>query len=330
MEIIKDLFRKHENKILILLILSNIIFYGVYFIEILYSGSPKIVVESDFDYSVFTMSRVIFEMPLAILFVAFFKSNNYKNYLIACLVLAIFPTQQIYVLIQEIISQLTNKYFSEQYVRAFITIFAVIGLFGLYLKEKTLKTFFLFTFSLMYIVITFFSHIALIEGWWNNNFQNRLSNMEIIQKEDNPEIIQKMCQILKLNCFNPNGEQITKNSYELNGWQMKNLNTILENKEKLRSFYFFNNVLTFTNENSFIKKDMSYQEGSYTSIAIKILFTKNTNNFLIADTQITKEINNLRFYYGLFNFFAGLVWLLGSIMLLNVHKNKMHKKIWFK
>ncbi len=330
MNIIKDLFRKNENKILILLILSNIVFYGIYFFEILSSGNPAIVVDSDFDYSVFTMSRVIFEMPLAILIVALFKSNNYKHYLIACLVLAIFPTQHIYVFTQEIISNLSNKYFSEQYIRAFMTLFAVIGLLILYLKEKTLKTFFLFAFSFIYILITFFSHIALIEGWWNNNFQNRLSNMEIIQKEENPETIYKMCQILKLNCFNPSDEQITKNSYELSAWQVKNLNTILENKENLRPFYFFNNVLTFTNENPFIKKDMSYQEGSYTSIAIKILFTKNENNFLVADTQVTKEINNLRFYYGLFNFFAGLVWLLGSIMLLNVHKNKMHKKIWFK
>lgn len=330
MEKINELFRRNENKILLLLILSNIVFYGIYFFEILSSGSQKIVVESDFDYSVFTMSRVIFEMPLAILIVAFFKSNNYRHYLIACLILAIFPTQHLYVFIQEMISNISNKFFSEQYIRAFVTLFSVLGLLIIYLKEKTLKTFFLFAFSTAYIFITLFSHIALIEGWWNTNFQNRLSNMEIIQKEKDTEMVVKMCQILKLNCVNEKGEQLATNGYELSNWQLKNLNTILENKEKLRSFYFFNNILTFTNEIPFIKKDISYEEGAYTSIAIKILFAKNVNNILIADTQVTKEINSLRFYYGIFNFFAGLVWLLGSILLLKVHKNKMHKKIWFK
>ncbi len=330
MESIKKIFEKNENKILMLLIVGLFLFYGVYFFEILFSGNPKIVVDSDFDYSVFTMSRVIFEMPMAIFIVAFFRSNNYRHYLIACLILAIFPTQHIYVFIQEIISSITNKHFSEQYIRAYMTLVALIGLLALYIKEKNLKTFFLFMFSFVYVLITLFSHIALIEGWWNSNFQAKLKNIEIIQKEENLNTLTKMCDVLNLNCFDKNLNKITTNGYQLTDWQIKNLDTVLNNKDKLKSFYVFNDILTFTNENPFIKKDMSYEDGAYTSIAIKILFTKNVNNVLIADTQITKEINNLRFYYGIFNFFAGLIWILGSIMLLRIHKNKMLKKIWFK
>lgn len=330
MESIKKIFEKNENKILVFLIVALFLFYGVYFFEILFTGNPKIVMESDFDYSIFTMSRVIFEMPLAILIVALFKSKNYKHYLMACLFLAIFPTQHIYVFIQEFISNITDSHFSEQYVRAYVTLLALIGLFILYIKEKNLKTFFLFMFSFVYVLITLFSHIALIEGWWNSNFQSKLKNMEIVQKEENLNTLTKMCEILNLNCFDEKLNKITTNGYELTGWQIKNLDTVLGNKDKIKSFYVFNDILTFTNELPFMKKNISYEEGSYTSIAIKILFTKNVNNVLIADTQITKEINNLRFYYGIFNFFAGLVWLLGSIMLLRVHKNKMHKKIWFK
>lgn len=330
MESIKKIFEKNENKILMLLIVGLFLFYGVYFFEILFSGNPKIVVDSDFDYSVFTMSRVIFEMPMAIFIVAFFRSNNYRHYLIACLILAIFPTQHIYVFIQEIISSITNKHFSEQYIRAYMTLVALIGLLALYIKEKNLKTFFLFMFSFVYVLITLFSHIALIEGWWNSNFQAKLKNIEIIQKEENLNTLTKMCDVLNLNCFDKNLNKITTNGYQLTDWQIKNLDTILNNKDKLKSFYVFNDILTFTNENPFIKKDLSYEDGAYTSIAIKILFTKNVNNVLIADTQITKEINNLRFYYGIFNFFAGLIWILGSIMLLRIHKNKMLKKIWFK
>lgn len=321
--------KKNENKIVLFLLTFAIFFHSLYFVNILLSNYPKIVEDSDFYYGVFTLSRIMFEMPIALFLIAIFKSNNYKHYLVGCLLWSVLPTQLLYVSIQEIIIYLSNYYINEQYIRSFATLFALIGLLFLYIKEKTLKTFFIFTFSFIYVLITLFSHLAIIEGWWANNFTKRIKNIEIIQKEDNPETVLKMCHLEQLTCFNQNFEEITSYGYAVKDWQIKNLNTMLNNKKNLKSYYFVNNVLTFTNENPFVKKNMDYNDANDTSVAIKILFAKNINDLFIVDTQVTKEINNLRFYYGLFNFFAGLVWIFGSILLLKVHKNRINKKIWF-
>ncbi len=315
------------NIVLFLLVLSSFVFHFFNYIN----SEKGIVEQSDFNYEVFIFSRIVFQVPIAFFIVSLFENKTYKDYLMWSLLFLLLPLQIIYSSIQESIIYLCSLmdmkiYFSEQYVRLIVTLIAWLGLAIIYIKKRKLKILFLLIGSTVYIGLNFMSHILLIENWWASNLDEQTKKVIYLTEVKDRTTFWEICRFEKYLCFDNEYKKVEGNSkFNIKLWQTENLKKVIENKNKLKEFYFFTdtNILLFSNDVVFSKKEFEFRELTEIRTPIRLIFAQNKENkdLFILNTKITEDMNNLRLYYGIFSMLSGIVWLFGVIFLLRVHQN---------
>lgn len=291
------------------------------------SNLEPIFKESLFAYICVLFSRRFPDLILGLGLMSYFITPNHKRYISICLLILVLPIQPLLIYLWGIIGA-TSSTNSEQYIRIGFAICGIILILFRYINTRQTCFKIILIGSIIYSIVSFSAHYIVIENIMISNVVETQNKSEYLKSITNNNEMYKFCVYERLYCYDNDLNLVVATDYEApKKWQISNLKTIYENKDKGRSYTFKNDILNVVNEEPFSDKNYSVEKITNIKTPIKISFFKSDGGTYVINLNITRKVNILLIIYSIFQTIAGIVWLIMPCYLIKYHYKSFKNEI---